>query len=61
MAAQNLTLRDVALLLRPDDDVAVVTSDLEAGTVVSTGTGTIVVAADIAAGHKLAVRDVPEG
>ena len=50
-----------ALLLRPDDDVAVTTAALAAGTRVLTATGEIVVRTDVPRSHKLAVRDVPAG
>lgn len=55
-------LQDVALLLRPDDDVAIATRDLAAGSVLATGTGEVLqVAVEVPRGHKLAVRAVPAG
>lgn len=52
----STALADVALLLRPDDDVAVATTDLEPGTVLGTTHGELVVGAPVPRGHKLAVR-----
>src|SRR5690606_21531915 len=55
-------LQDVALLLRPEDDVAIATRDLAAGSVLATGTGEVLqVAVEVPRGHKLAVRAVPAG
>ena len=56
-----VALAQCALLLRPDDDVAVTTSDLAAGTQVLTATGRILLPGDVPRGHKLAVHDVPAG
>ena len=50
-----------ALLLRPDDDIAVVTASLPAGTSLRVGDAEVVLAADITQGHKVAVRAVPAG
>lgn len=61
MDVQTLLLRDVALLLRPDDDVAVATRDVPAGTRLQTSSGTLVVSSAVGAGHKIAVRDVAAG
>jgi len=60
-APDTVTLAECALLLRPDDDVAVLTRGLPAGTRVLTATDQIVVPADVPRGHKLAVRAVPAG
>src|SRR5690606_24655471 len=55
-------LQDVALLLRPDDDVAIATRDLAAGSVLATGTGEVLqVAVEVPRGHKPAVRAAPAG
>ncbi|MFV0426274.1 MAG: UxaA family hydrolase [Beutenbergiaceae bacterium] len=56
-----LPLAQVALLLRPEDDVAVATTDLGAGTTLQTAHGSISTSADIPRGHKLAVRAVETG
>ena len=59
-----VTLAECALLLRPDDNVAVTTRDLAAGTRVLTENGAtpeIAIPGDVPRGHKLAVRDVPAG
>ncbi len=44
------------LRLHPDDDVAIAKLKLPAGTAVDTEAGPIVLAADVPAGHKIAVR-----
>jgi len=49
-------LSECAILLHPDDDVAVLKKDLSSGAQVETGSGRITLAADIPAGHKLALR-----
>ena len=54
-------LAQCALLLRPDDDVAVTTRDLAAGTRVLTGGGEIVLAGPVPRSHKIAVRAVAAG
>jgi altronate hydrolase len=51
-----LQLSDVALLLRPDDDVAIATTDLAPGTDLITDAGPLTVRSDVPRGHKLAVR-----
>jgi len=58
---QLVPLAECALLLRPDDDVAVTTRELAAGTRVLTATGELVLPGDVPRGHKLAVRDVAAG
>lgn len=60
MATTRLT--DVALLLRPDDDVAITTRDVPAGTALTPeGGGTLIASADVPRGHKLAVRAIAQG
>ena len=49
-----------ALLLGPDDDVAVATMDLPEGMLVDTAAGTVV-SAGVPRGHKIAVRPVAAG
>ncbi|WP_448059522.1 UxaA family hydrolase [Cellulomonas hominis] len=56
-----VTLADVALLLRPADDVAVATRELAAGTVLRHGDGLVEVARAVPRGHKLAVRALARG
>ncbi|NMR18739.1 UxaA family hydrolase [Cellulomonas fimi] len=56
-----VALDEVALLLRPDDDVAVLTRELPAGTRVATTRGELVLPADVPRSHKLAVQDVAAG
>ncbi len=55
------SLADVALLLRPDDDVAVATRDVPAGTVLEHAGGELVVGRGVPRGHKLAVRALATG
>lgn len=57
----SLRLAVCALLLRPDDDVAVTIRELAAGTRVITPAGEIVVPWDVPRSHKLALRDVAAG
>ena len=59
--AQVSALAECALLLRPDDDVAVTTRELLPGTRLLTATTEIVVLGGVPRGHKLAVRDVLAG
>ena len=54
-------LGDVALLLAPDDDVAVVTGDLPAGTLLEHAGARIVVARTVPRGHKVATRTLAAG
>jgi altronate hydrolase len=49
------------LLLHPDDDVAVALTDLAPGDVAEVAGGSLPVLVPVAAGHKLAVRDLPAG
>ncbi len=52
---------EVALLLRPDDDVAIATADLGAGTRLRSPDGEFVLGHDIPRSHKLALRDIAAG
>ena len=54
-------LAECAILLRSDDDVAVTTRELKAGTRVLTAGGELVLSGDVPRSHKLAVRDLPSG
>ncbi|GAA1737708.1 altronate dehydratase family protein [Isoptericola hypogeus] len=54
-------LADVALVLRPGDDVAVTTRQVPAGTVVRLPGGETTTASTLPRGHKLALRAVPAG
>ncbi len=56
-----LPLAEIALLLRPTDDVAIAVRDLSAGTQVTGPERDIVLGADVPRSHKLAVRDVAAG
>src|SRR5664280_2002032 len=58
---QLVPLAECALLLRPDDDVAVTTRELAVGTRVLTAARELVLPGDVPRGHKLAVRDLPAG
>src|SRR5450756_173451 len=58
---ETVALAECALLLRPDDDVAVTTRELPAGTRVLTVARELVLPGDVPRGHKLAVRDLPAG
>lgn len=62
--APAVPLAHVALLLAGDDDVAVTTQDVPAGTALalpSAPDAPVAVLADVPRGHKLAVRDLPAG
>ena len=52
---------DRLLVLRPDDDVAIATADLPAGTTLAVGDASVVVSGDVPRGHKLALRAVRAG
>ena len=54
-------LADVAMLLRPDDDVAVAMRELDRGTVLLHAESTITTQRTIPGAHKLAVRPIPAG
>ena len=47
--------------LQADDDVAITTADVAAGTPVDVGGGLVTVRQDVSRGHKLAVRDLAAG
>ena len=47
--------------LQADDDVAITTADVAAGTPVDVGGGLVTVRQDVSRGHKLAVRDLEAG
>jgi altronate hydrolase len=57
----TLPLTDVAVVLRPEDDVAIAKRPLTAGTVLEDGERRIEVRQDIAPGHKVARRAVATG
>ena len=57
----GVPLEDVAVLLRPDDDVAVAIDDLERGTLLRHADEAIVTRRAIPRAHKLAVRAVATG
>jgi altronate hydrolase len=59
MAVHALT--DKAVVLRPEDDVAIAKTDLPAGLVLEDGEARIVVRADVRPGHKVARRGVRAG
>ncbi|MBB2924780.1 UxaA family hydrolase [Cellulomonas cellasea] len=54
-------LTDCALVLRPGDDVAVATRDLQSGTEIRHDGAPLTIRQSVPRGHKLAVRDVPAG
>jgi altronate hydrolase len=56
-----MNLAECALLLRDDDDVAVTTRDLAAGTRLATPSGEITLGGDVPRSHKLALRDLAAG
>ncbi len=56
-----LGVSEVALLLRPDDDVGITTRDLPAGTRLRAESGELLLRCDIPRSHKLALRDIPAG
>src|SRR5688572_13611608 len=60
MPAQD-RFEDFALLLREADDVAVIKRPVRAGTGLFQNSLRLVVARDIPAGHKVAVKAVPDG
>ncbi|MDN4482268.1 UxaA family hydrolase [Demequina lignilytica] len=60
-ASAPADLTDVAIVLAPEDDVAVATRDLAGGTVLRSGGATLTVRTTVARGHKLAVRDLEAG
>lgn len=61
-SGSDVTLAECTLRLRPDDDVAVATRDLQSGTVLRDGAGaSLEVTQSVPRGHKLAVRAVAVG
>lgn len=56
----ELSLEQAAILLRPDDDVAVAKMRLEAGTALQHDGKTVVLTAAVPAGHKIALRAIAE-
>lgn len=56
-----IPLAQVALQLRPEDDVVVAKVPIPAGTVLRFGNGTVTVRADVGRGHKLSIRAVSDG
>ena len=52
---------DFALLLRDTDDVAVIKRPVRAGTELFNGSSRLIAGRDIPAGHKLAVKAIPDG
>src|ERR687891_2448734 len=54
-------LVEQAVVLRPEDDVAIAKKELAAGTVLEDGESRLVVRADIRPGHKVARRAVAVG
>jgi arabinonate dehydratase len=59
--SSNTNTPQRCLLLRPDDSVGLVTRPVAAGGDVIAGSALVRLRDDIPAGHKVAVRDVPEG
>jgi altronate hydrolase len=59
MSTAALTLK--AIILRPEDDVAIAKVGLRAGTLLEDAEGALTVRAEIPPGHKIARRAVPEG
>ncbi|WP_062525928.1 UxaA family hydrolase [Demequina rhizosphaerae] len=56
-----LDLAEVAIVLAPEDDVAVATRDLRPGTVLRHGDAELTVATSVARGHKIALRPIAAG
>lgn len=54
-------LTEKAVVLRPEDDVAIAKTELIAGVVLEDGAASIAVRQDIKPGHKVARRAVPAG
>jgi altronate hydrolase len=54
-------LGEVAIVLREGDDVAVAKQRIPGGTALSLGGSTVVLAADVPAGHKFALRPIKDG
>ena len=56
----HAAIGDVAIVLNPEDDVAIAKAALSAGAMLEDGDGRLTVRADIPPGHKVARRAVPE-
>ncbi len=61
MLPVTTTALETCLLLRPDDSVAILARALPAGTDVVAGEMQLRLRQDVPAGHKVALRDIPEG
>ena len=59
--AQELPLAEAAILLRPDDDVAIATRDLTPGLALRYAGGVVAVGTTVPRAHKLALRAIPAG
>ena len=57
----TFALTDKAVLLRPEDDVAVAKAEIPAGSVLEDGAARITVRQDIRPGHKVARRALAPG
>ena len=57
----TFALTEKAIILRPEDDVAITKAGLSVGLVLEDARGPLTVRADIPPGHKIARRAVPEG
>lgn len=57
----SAALADVAIVLDPEDSVAIAKAALSAGAVLEDADGRLTVRADVPPGHKVARRAVPEG
>lgn len=60
MRVTGTPFSQVALRLRPEDDVAVAKANIRAGTTLLLGHDSIVVTADVGRGHKFALRDLSD-
>ena len=56
MAMATYAITDVAIILRPEDDVAIAKKELPAGTILEDAGGRLEVRQDIKPGHKVARR-----
>ncbi len=62
VAAKPVPLQSVAIIVHPDDNVAVVREPISAGTAVELAHGGIIeIAAAIEPGHRFALRDIAQG
>jgi altronate hydrolase len=61
MAVVNTSAPERCLLLRPDDSVGLLTRTVAAGTDVVAGASVLRLRDEVPAGHKVALRDIPEG